>query len=371
MLKKLKIAIGIITRRVFTGPLEVAIDITNRCNLGCITCWFYTPLREEKVSADWTNRQMSFKLFKRTVDELRELEVKKVMLGGDGDPFMHPQIIEMLEYAKKAKFIVDTATCGVYFNEEKLRRMIDLGIDGLSISILAATPQTYLNMHPNQKEDLFAKIKQSMLLLSKWKKEKNQKLPFVRLINVICNLNYFEVDKMIDLTKEVGADAVNFKRLATRPFTESLLLNKNQVKELDEGLTAAKRQAELYGIIANIEGFRSQTLPGLTNGDYTSKIYSQIPCYIGWIYSRILCDGSVVPCCGCWSYRIGNLSNRSFKEIWRSEEYWAFRKKSIEITKDASIAKECACYSCVHSGMNMGIYRRLHFLKKKLRCLKN
>lgn len=355
---------GIITRCVFTGPLEVAVDITNRCNLGCITCWFYSPLREDKVSPDWAKRQMGFELFRRIVDELKELEVKKVMLGGDGDPFMHPQIIEMLEYSKEAKFMVDTATCGVYFNEENLRRLFDLGIDGLNISILAATPQTYLSMHPTQKEGLFEKIKRSILLLSKWKREKRQKLPRIRLINVICNLNYFEVGKMLAFAKEVGADVVYFKRLATMPFTEKLLLNKNQVKELDERLKMAWEQTNLSGIATNIKQFRDQILPGLTSGDYTSGVYSQIPCYIGWIYARILCDGSLVPCCGCYNYRIDNLHNHKFKEIWHSKGYKVFRKKTINILKDASITKQCACYSCAHSGMNIGIYRRLHFLKR-------
>ncbi len=364
MFKKFNILMGILTRRVFAGPLEVSIDITNRCNLGCMTCWFYSPLRKDKVDESWANQQMDFDFFKRIIDEMKSLDVKKIMIGGDGEPFLHPHAIEMLEYAKKAKFIVDTATCGVYFNEENLRRLFDLGIDGLNISILAATPQTYLSMHPTQKEELFERVKQSIEQLSKWKKEENKKQPLIRLVMVICNLNYFEVNKMIDFAKEVGADAISFKRLATMPFTKGLLLNENQVKELDERLGLAMSQSESAGIAADIKQFRNNILSGFTNGDYTSKIYTQLPCYIGWLYSRILCDGSVVPCCGCWSYRIDNLHNYSFKEIWHSKKYSAFRKKSIGIAKDASITKECACHSCAHSGMNMGIYRRLHFLKR-------
>lgn len=365
MFKKFKIAAGIIARRVFTGPLEVAIDITNRCSTGCITCWFYSPLIKEKVSEEWLKKQMSLELFMRIVDELKGLEVKRLMIGADGDPFMHPQIIEILEYATKAKFKVATSTCGLYFNEENLRRLFDSGLDELNISILAATPQTYCSMHPRQKAESFEKIKQSILKLSEWKKQEKKKLPFIRLINVICNLNYFEADKMISLAKETGVDLVDFKRLATIPSTESLLLNINQVKELDENLGRALEHARLSGIANNIKEFRSRAVDGLTSGDYTLKLYSQIPCYIGWIYARVLSDGSVVPCCGCWNYRIGDLNQHSFKEIWHSKEYYTFRKKSIKIKKDDSITKECACQSCVHSGMNLGIYRRMHFLSSE------
>lgn len=363
-IKKLKVAAGIITGRVFTGPLEAAIDITNRCSSGCMPCWFYSPLRAEKVAPEWARGQMSFELFRRIVDELKELEVEKVMLGGDGDPFMHSRIIEMIEYAKKAGLTVDTATCGIYFDDIRLRRLFDSGLDGLSISILAATPKTYLAMHPNQKEGLFENITRSLLLLAKWKRETKRPLPYIRLVDVICSLNYYEADQMIDLAREVGAEEVAFKRLATMPFTASLLLDKAQLGELDEKLKLALGKARLYGTATNIEEFRRQTLPGLASGDYTSGVYARIPCYIGWTYARILCDGSVVPCCGCYDYKMGNVSRRSFKDIWRSGEYTEFRKKTINILNDKSIAAQCACHSCVHSGMNMGIYRSLHFWKR-------
>jgi MoaA/NifB/PqqE/SkfB family radical SAM enzyme len=364
LFKKIKIALGIITGRVFTGPLEVAVDITNGCTVGCMPCWFYSPLRTEKMADDWTKGQMSFDLFRRIVDELKDLEVKKIMLGGDGDPFMHPRIIEMIEYSKKAGLVAETATCGIYFDDGKLRKMFDSGLDALSISILAATPQVYVAMHPSQNEGIFDKIKRSLLLLSKWKKEEKRACPYIRLIDVICRLNYFEADRMIDLANEVDAEEVAFKRLATRPFTDSLLLNEAQLRELDEKLEMALARASSFGIRTNITEFERQTLPGLATGNYTLEAYSKIPCYIGWTYARILCDGSVVPCCGCHNYIIGNLRDRTLKDIWHSKEYDEFRKESINIRKDHSIAGKCNCHSCVHYGMNLGIYRSLHFLKR-------
>lgn len=62
---------------------------------------------------------MDFKLFKRIVDELKELNVKKIMVGGEGGSFLHPRIIKMLEYTKKSGFIVDTATCGAFYIEPR------------------------------------------------------------------------------------------------------------------------------------------------------------------------------------------------------------------------------------------------------------
>jgi len=364
LFKKIKIALGILTRTVLTGPLEAAVDISNSCGLGCITCWFYSPLRKDKPPADWARRQMSFDLFRRIADELKALEVRKIMLGGDGDPFTHPRIIDMLEYSRQAGLEVDTATCGIFFDDASLRRLFEAGIDRLSISILAATPRDYAAMHPGRGEDLFEKIKRSLALLAKWKREENKQKPYITLVDVISRLNCSGADRMIDFAAETGANEVAFKRMSAMPFTRDLLLDDAQARELGLKLQAAAAKAKAAGVAENIESFLEGTLPGLASGDYTSDVYAKIPCYIGWIYTRILCDGSVVPCCGCYDYRLGNAAERPLREIWHSKEYAEFRAKSINIRNDRSIAGRCACHSCVHAGMNMGIYRSLHFMKR-------
>ncbi len=363
MLKKLKIITGIIANRPFTGPLEVAIDITRRCNLRCITCWIYSPLRKEKVNTDWAKEEMDFEFFKRIVNELKRLDVKKITIGGDGDPFIHPKIIEMLAYVKNTGCRVDTVTSGAYFDERKIESVVKLGIDSLTISTLAVTPKTYVATHPAQKEKVFEKVKRSIALLSELKAKSKQTLPYLTLVDVICNLNYFEIDKMINLARETGAEAVGFKRMSVIPDTKSLLLTESQSKELKEKLKAAKEKADRFGIKTNIEKYQAFLLSGIQTGHYTSKIYSKIPCYIGWLYSRILTNGDVVPCCGCYGNPIGNLHNSPFSKIWNSKEYQRFRIKSRNIVKDPSITKECSCRSCVHFAMNQGVYKKLHPFK--------
>jgi len=39
---------GIFSRRVFTGPLKVCIDITDKCDMGCLMCWYHSPVVERK-----------------------------------------------------------------------------------------------------------------------------------------------------------------------------------------------------------------------------------------------------------------------------------------------------------------------------------
>lgn len=95
-------------------PINMEIDISNRCPLGCGGCHFgYThskgPLREhplelQQVSADGledTGDLMELGLFQRVCRELAEAGVKSITFTGGGEPLVHPQFAEFLATARK------------------------------------------------------------------------------------------------------------------------------------------------------------------------------------------------------------------------------------------------------------------------------
>lgn len=365
MIKKFLIVLGILFKRPLTGPLEVGIDITNRCGIGCITCWFYSPLKKEPIREDWKRQRLSLEVYKKLVDDLKRKDVKKIMLGGDGDPMTHPHIVEMINYAKSKGFYVGIATKGAFFNEKSLRSIFDSGINELSVSILAATRETYKRMHPTQPAEQFDRIKEHVTLLSKWKREEKKSSPLITLVYVVCNVNYTEAVEMINLAREIGAQKVAYKRMDTIPDIELLLLDKEQKEQLNDKLLVCESLSHNAGIKVNVSEFRSFTLSGLTDGNYTSQLYDKVPCYTGWLYSRILVSGDVVACCGCCDKKLGNVNERSFIEIWNSKEYTKFRIKMRNIVNDKTIMKVCSCHSCVHFSGSYGVYRKLHPLRAR------
>jgi MoaA/NifB/PqqE/SkfB family radical SAM enzyme len=69
-------------------------------------------------------------------------------------------------------------------------------------------------------------------------------------------------------------------------------------------------------------------------GDYDSNFIQRIPCYIGWIFTRILSNGDVNACLKAHKIPVGNLHRRSFREIWNGPEQRRFRHKALSISKD-------------------------------------
>lgn len=365
LIKKIKVALGIITRKVLTGPIEVSVDLTRKCTLDCLMCWWWSPLIKRQPSLEWANKEIDYELFKELIKDFKKLRVERIILGGQGEPFLYPKILDAIEITKKVGMEVALITCGAYFNEKRIRAIFDLGVDVLDVSLQAATAETYLKIHPSQKRNLFDRIKDQLILLSELKKIFNRTNPKVSIVDAICRPNYQETVKMVELAKEIGAESVCFKRIDVIPETKGLLLSKKETEELKILLNEAEKKAMQLGIHTDINSYRKYVVEGLTTGVYTTDLYTHIPCYVGWRSARILSDGNVIPCCGCYDLVLGNIANSSFITIWNSEKYYQFREQSINIQKDTTLFKRCKCYSCTDHLLNLAVYRRLHPIKAR------
>ena len=102
----------------------------------------------------------------------------------------------------------------------------------------------------------------------------------------------------------------------------------------------------------------------------TSTLYDIIPCYYGWLASRVEVDGLVYPCCRCFE-PLGNVSKNSFSEIWNGVAYRRFRKEAFNINKRKSSVNGCECYGCPHYIANLRTYGMLHPLKARSSRIRN
>ena len=223
LIKKIQVALGAILGRALAGPIEVSIDLTRRCTLDCVMCWWRSPLLDKQPPSEWVNQELDYESFKKIIQDLKKLEVKKIILGGQGEPFMYSRLFDALEYAKSSGFDVSLISSGFFLNEKNIKTIFDLKIDCLDISLQAATAETYSRIHPSLPRDTFQRIKDQLLLLSQLKKKFNQAAPRVALIHVMCSLNYKDTPKVIEFADAVGAKTVGFKRIDVVPATKSLL----------------------------------------------------------------------------------------------------------------------------------------------------
>ena len=320
---------------------------------------------EEDKDEDWYRPQLDFGVYKRLVDDLHKVGTEVIDFAGQGEPLTHPKIDEMVEYAKQKRLRVFLTTNGTLLNERRLRRWVKAGLDGLIVSTLAGDQATWMEMHPLDNLDLFSRLRDSLVLLKQIKNEEGADTPSVDLHYVICNRNHSNVEAVVRMAVEVGANSVSFNNMVVFDAIRSLSLSVSENRVLIECLQRAAMLAEGLNVAHNIPAVLETLNPSKGTKDY-ENVYSRIPCYTGWLFARFMIDGTVYPCCGCvWRYELGNVTERRFSQIWNSPEYAEFRDLSKHLAHNPDFFERCNCTNCPEIGRNIAFHKALENHKQR------
>src|SRR5215470_10835227 len=113
-------------------PLNVHIDVTYRCNERCVHCYLDHDDKGE----------MSTQEIKDVLDQLAEAGVFFLVFSG-GEVFMRRDFLELVEYARKLLFNVKVKTNGVMIHEAEARRMRELGVEQVQLSVYSHRPEIH------------------------------------------------------------------------------------------------------------------------------------------------------------------------------------------------------------------------------------
>jgi MoaA/NifB/PqqE/SkfB family radical SAM enzyme len=130
-------------------PSQIIVDVTEHCNLACIHC----PHSEFVKSKAFSGANLDVELHKKLIDEVATDGLgicQYLRYTANGEPFLHPKIEEMLEYAcKNSKTKINVTTNGMLLTESKAKKLLDIGVDVFDISIDAFTNETYSKIRIN------------------------------------------------------------------------------------------------------------------------------------------------------------------------------------------------------------------------------
>jgi MoaA/NifB/PqqE/SkfB family radical SAM enzyme len=313
--------------RVFPGllqrPYKIEIEHTTVCNKKCRFCshshW------EEK------QEQMSFDTFQRIVDDIGSL--KWINMAGIGSNFLNRDFIKMIEYASARHINVNFVDEFDFFDEEKARKVIELGVNSIYVSFDAATKETYEMM---KKGCNFDRSLANIKALLRLKQEMGSPFPILHFRYIVTTLNYQEMPEYLELIHGLEnrgiRSRVEFIGLITFPGIEEFHMPTEAVPE--EIMLRTLEKALKYKI--NL---------------YFSHAASRLPFMsrcTRWAEPFILVNGDVISDCAILlqsrrrdlhQNRFGNVFEEPFMTIWRSEAYREFRR--LVVTKNGSVPKSC------------------------------
>ena len=175
-------------RKQFEKPMTVQIETTSFCNAQCLICPNKDMKRKKGVMDD--------ALFKKIVDDCKEIQPLEIYPFITGEPFMDKEIIDRIKYINKAlpNTKVKIFTNGALLNHEVIKKLLGLKIDGIVISFNGATKETYEKQMGLNYEKTIENIK----LLSQ-----QDKIPLL-ISMVITKDTLPEINKFMDMWKGIN-----------------------------------------------------------------------------------------------------------------------------------------------------------------------
>lgn len=122
-------------------PKMVVINAIFPCNALCPHCpYTASTLRKEPRAKEFP--WISEEIFKSIADQTGQYQAT-LRISGAGEPMLHPQMVDLIVYAKSVGCKVGLINNGSLMNEENARRLLEAKTEMIEFSVDAADPDTY------------------------------------------------------------------------------------------------------------------------------------------------------------------------------------------------------------------------------------
>ncbi len=282
-------------------PLYVEIGPANRCNYRCSFCALdYTGYNGKFVD---TGR------LRKALCEMADCGVKSSMFAGAGEPLLHPDICDLVAYARKVGIDVSITTNGSLLTAQMSQKLLQ-HLAWLRISLNAGSPENYAKIH-GCTGDNFEIVLQNLSDAVSLKNEYH--LPLT--IGVQCLIlgeNVAEIPDLASRLKKTGVDYFSLKPYSRHPnCINTKLEDPHPMIDKTWFADINSHSTENFEVIVRNKAINSINA--------NSKSY---PHCLGLpFFACIEADGNIYPChtfINNIEYSYGNIIDMSFKEVWGS-----------------------------------------------------
>jgi MoaA/NifB/PqqE/SkfB family radical SAM enzyme len=182
-------------------------------------------------------------LFLKIVPAFRK--TKLVFLQGWGEPFTHPDFCDFLRLAKKAGCMVGTTTNGTLIDSEKIRELVDEGLDIIGFSLAGIDERN----DRIRKGTQISKVLECIEEIHRIKNNRSVDYPKVHLAYMLLRSGLDDVDKIPAFSKNAGIfqTVVSSLFLPVNPDMEKesiLAYDEGERQELSEKFHEISHDAE-------------------------------------------------------------------------------------------------------------------------------
>ncbi|MCP4367779.1 MAG: radical SAM protein [Deltaproteobacteria bacterium] len=270
------------------------------------------------------SNHLSYENFKHILDQIRP---KKITLSGLGEPFTHPNLLDMVRLAKEYGCSINTATNCTLLSQEKCEQIVKSGLDLIKVSIDGATRETYHNIRG---EDRFLQVLDGIRALTDAKKRLGSSTPFIRFNYVMSQDNYREIAQITELSGRLGVDAIYFQPLELVGIEDryELLVGGLTYEEFSREIEQALAISQQSQVKTNLHAIHQKLPLYWKKYQMETRQKDTRKCILSWFSAYVTVEGIIRPCCSFSQTRadMGNLLESDIEAIWNGEKYQRFRK---------------------------------------------
>ena len=306
---------------------EISIEILQRCPNRCIYCSSHSNPQAKHI--------IPFEIIKNVIDDAKSLGCKTVCLSG-GEPFLHPQILDIISYIAKQQLICYVYTSGIYMKDEiysslpneyieAIRGMVDKVIFNVEADSSALYDQimgTDVGGFDMMKKSINDCVSSGLV---------------VETHVVPMQVNFKHLKSIFEMCYQLGVSKVSILRLVLQGRA---LVNLSLVK-----LTGEDSREVTKLIKALKEAYKGKVRIGLPYSDSNCRIY----CKAASDKINVRYDGNVYPCevfkddllnakLGC---KPDNVWKDRFYDIYQESSYLNVVRRRIEAFKKEDGDETC------------------------------
>ena len=306
---------------------EISIEILQRCPNRCIYC--------SSHSNPQATHLIPFEIIKNIIDDAKSLGCKTVCLSG-GEPFLHPQILDIISYIAKQQLTCYVYTSGIYMKDEvysslpneyieAIRGMVDKVIFNVEADSSALYDQimgTDVGGFDMMKTSINDCVSSGLV---------------VETHVVPMQVNFKHLKSIFEMCYQLGVSKVSILRL---------VLQGRALENLSLVKLSGKDNREVTKLIKVLnESYKGKVRIGLPYSDSNCRIY----CKAASDKINVRYDGNVYPCevfkddllnakLGC---KPDNVWKDSFYDLYQNSPYLNVVRKSIEVFKKEDGDETC------------------------------
>lgn len=323
-------------------PETISLLLTYRCNLRCKMCGQWGEVGSARhYTPEILKQELGIDDIRSLIDDVRGFSPTITLFGGE--PLIYRDIVSVIEYIKSSGMRVNIITNGTFLSRYA-KDLVRLGLDEIIFSLDGPAD---IHDRVRGRKGVFRDAEKGFSIVSEEKKRRGVKRPVVNVNSTIFDFNYEYLSETFKSAKAMGAMEVTFHHLIFLNRQIYDAHNRVMKKKFDtvstdwEGFILDELPSidpdRLIENLRKIRSYGASVYPNLTdkevreyytNFEFSPKSYPK-RCMSPWMVAYIFPEGSVRPCLS-QGVSLGNIREKSFREIWNGEGYRSYRREVKE-----------------------------------------